>query len=168
MCHADTIGKVECARAFENDFDNAFDRQQLLFGGEILQRSTGNVLHNDVAEIFGDHGIVDLHDMWMLQLAYQRRFIEKQVRVHLAAFNMLQSFGECNLDGDVAPGKRIIGQIDRCCSAPADFANQVIFADFIHHERAIKGGCAPVRWTLELVPARYRQCGCAKRANLPR
>ena len=134
MCHADTIGKVECARAFENDLNNAFDRQQLVLGGEIFQRSAGNVFHNDVAEIFGDHGIVDLHDMWMLQLANQRGFVEKQVRVHLAAFKMFQNFWESDFDGYVAPGKRVIGQIDRCRSAPANLANQVIFADFVHHE----------------------------------
>jgi hypothetical protein len=82
---ADAVGEVERARAFEDDFDDALDRQQGRRRATRFERAAPHVLHDDVAEVLGDDGIVDLDDVRVRQLADERRLVEEQVRVELAA-----------------------------------------------------------------------------------
>jgi hypothetical protein len=60
---ADAVGEIERPRAFENQLDDAVDRQQLAGVGMRFQRAAGDVFHDDVAELLGDHRIVNLDDV---------------------------------------------------------------------------------------------------------
>jgi hypothetical protein len=59
-----------------------------------FQRAAGHVFHDDVAQSNRDHRIENLHDVRVVELAGQRSFVEKQVRVELAALRVAQDLRE--------------------------------------------------------------------------
>jgi hypothetical protein len=70
-----------------------------------FQRAAGDVFHDDVAEVVVDDGIVGLHDVRVRQLADERRFVEEQVGVELAALGVFQDAGKGDLDRHLALAK---------------------------------------------------------------
>ena len=132
MCDANAISEVKRTCALEDDFDDTFNRQQFIRSGKVFECSARNEFHHDIAEILGDDRIKNLNDMRVHQLADKRRFVQEQMRVKFAALRVLEDFRESDLERHFPLGKGVITQIDRRRSAAAQFANNVVFPDFIH------------------------------------
>jgi len=81
MRDADAVGEFERPRAFEDDLDDPLDRQQSVWRAVILERSAVHVFHDDVAQVLGDDGVENLHDVRVRELADQRGFVEKEAGV---------------------------------------------------------------------------------------
>ena len=81
MDDAGPESKLERPRALEDDLDDALDRQQAIGRTHPLQGATGDVLHDDVADLGVDHRIVGLNDMGVQEFADQRCLVEEEVGV---------------------------------------------------------------------------------------
>ena len=137
MRNADAVRKVEGARTFENDFDNALDRQQFFRCGVGFQRSALYVFHDDVTQGIVNRRIVNLRDVRMRQLADQRGFVEEKMFVQPSARGVFENFRRGDLDGDLTLGKSVHAQINRRCGAFTQCADQVVFADLVHGVPAV-------------------------------
>ena len=71
MDHADLGSKIQGTRTFVNDFDDIANGQQIVRPGKPLQCAAGNILHDDIGIFLVSHGIIDLDNMRMIQLARQ-------------------------------------------------------------------------------------------------
>ena len=160
---ADAVGKIERTRAFEDDLDDALDRQQLLGLAAVLERTARYILHDDIAEIFGDDGVVDLDDVGVRQFADQRGLVHEQVGVQLATLRVLQNFGKGDLDSHVALGKRVVSQIHGRRRAAAENAAKVVFPDLVH--ACLTAGYGPERRPRAPAPVRCRRCGRGQRGS---
>ena len=77
--------------------------------------------------------VIYTDDVRMGEFAGERCFRQKQFSIALAMFLVAQCFSEYNLDGDVAIDKGIQRLIDATGRAFAQFANNLVFADFFYH-----------------------------------
>jgi hypothetical protein len=71
--------EVQRARAFEDHFEHVADRQQPVGPGVALQRAATHVFHHDVGRVGVGHGVEDLHDVRVRELAGQRRFGDEEL-----------------------------------------------------------------------------------------
>ncbi len=109
---ADAVGKGEGPGAFENELDNAVDRKQMAKGGMFFQRPASDVFHDDVAELFGNHRVVNLGDVRVPELADQRGFVEKKMGVKLARFRVAEGFRRGDLDRHLTLGEGVATEIN--------------------------------------------------------
>ena len=136
---------VERARALEHDLDDLLDRQQLLRRAEPLQRAAGDVLHDDVAGVLADAGVVDLADVRMRELAGERGLGEEELAEQLAARRVAQRFRE---DATFTATSRVRnGSLHRKTSevAPSpELAHDRVLADLLQIQRRAHS-CARAR-----------------------
>jgi len=91
-----------------------------------------DVLHHDVAVLVLDHRVEDLHDVRVVQLAGERGLVQEHALVHRRVLVALERLGERDLDGDLAFGERIVGEIDLGGGALAELAHQLVLPDGLH------------------------------------
>ena len=91
--------------------------------------AAGHVLHDDEADVFLHPGVVDRGDVRVAQHARHLCLIEEQLAVARPPVFVLQCFGQCNLDGDIPAGERIVSQIDDAHAAPTDLLDDVVLAE---------------------------------------
>jgi hypothetical protein len=169
---AEAVGIIERPRAFENQLDDAVDRQQAAGMGMGFQRAAGDILHDDIAEILGDHGIVDLDDVRVVELADQRGLVEEQVAVQLALFRVAQDARAGNLDRHVALGKRVAAEVDGAGRTFPERLDQFVFAELLLHRsepaaRPPDGGPDLFRGgAADVVAAGQRTCHGQHRKNV--
>lgn len=73
--------------------------------GVFFQRAAGDILHDDVAELFGNHRVVNLDDVRVPELADQRGVIEEKIGVKLARFGIAERFRAGDLDRHLTLGE---------------------------------------------------------------
>ena len=133
MGDAEVVGEVERPRAFEDQLDDAVDRQQVARLRMCVERAAGDVFHDDVADVLGDHRVVDLDDVRVVELADQRGLVEEQVAVQLALFRVAQDAGDGHLDRHVALRERVAGEVDGAGRTFPEFPDQFVLAEFLLH-----------------------------------
>jgi hypothetical protein len=102
VCDAQTMREIERPGAFENDFDDLVDGQQVVLAAEGLQRPARHVFHDDVGKLVTDHGVEYLHDVGVIELARQRCFGNEKLARQPAVIGLFQLVLGHHLDRDFA------------------------------------------------------------------
>src|SRR5258708_702755 len=122
---------LERAYAFEDDLDDFVEGKQ---SGDMrvhLERGAGHVLHHQIAVLGLDHGVEDLDDVRMVELASERR-LGKERLVHHALGLRIDVVGEQeHLDGDVPVGEGVARKINAAGRSAADLPNDRVFAQVL-------------------------------------
>ena len=100
--------------------------------GMGFQRAAGNVFHDDVTEVLGNDGIVNLDNVRVIELADQRGFVEEQAAVELTFFRVAQDVRRGDLDRDGPLGKWVTAEVDGAGRTVAEFSDQFVFAELFH------------------------------------
>src|SRR5258706_81621 len=138
---AEAMRELQRASALEDHLHRAVDRQEAVGPGVLLERAAVDELHHEVMQALVRHGIVDLADVRMLQLAGERRLGEEQLPIEAAALPILGRFGESDLhpDGAVVEGGAAL--VDLRGGAFTELAKDRVLADSLqlaapgHHAR---------------------------------
>jgi hypothetical protein len=77
------------------------------------------------------HGVEDLADVRVLQLAGERGLGDEELAVELAALRVVEELGRDDLDGDVALGEGVVAEVDLGGRAGAEVALDRILPDLL-------------------------------------
>ena len=119
------------ADALEDNFHHLADRQQARHVGVRLERRAGHVFHDEIAAAGLDHGVEDLDDVRVGELAGKRRFGDERLVLHALLLAVGVLVEQKHLDGDIALGERVAREIDLARRTGADLAQQRILADVL-------------------------------------
>jgi hypothetical protein len=138
---AEAMGEVKRLATLEHQFDSSRQRQEVVHTAILLERAAGHVLHGDVTVLFGRLGVVNRHNVRMAQLSRQGSLGEKQAAKALAQIAVAENLGSDALDGNLAPGERIISKIDHARGPRSDLPDDLVLADSFH----VMAGCVTPR-----------------------
>ncbi len=120
-------GVLERADALEDDLDHLVEGQQV---GDIrvrLERRARHEFHHQVAVLGLGHGVEDLDDVRMAELAGERRLGEERLVHHALGLRIDVLVEQEHLDGDFPVGEGIAREVDAAGRSAADLANDRIF-----------------------------------------
>src|SRR5207244_13166994 len=117
--------------------------QQVLRGAEALHGAAGDVLHDDIARVLADAGVVDLRDMRMLELAGERGLGEKQLAEEAPARRVAQRLREDALHRNFAVAEWVLAEKHFRGRAFAELAQDRIVGDVVHVRRPRAAGWRP-------------------------
>jgi hypothetical protein len=126
---AERLREGERAHALEDDLGHLARLEQRLGRAELLERAALDVLHHDVAVLALDHGVVDLDDVRVVELAGEARLVEEHALVERAVLGALERLGVDQLERDLALGERVVAQVHLAAGALAELGEKLVFAD---------------------------------------
>src|SRR6185503_2104891 len=105
----------------------------------------GNELHDDVARVLADAGVVDLGDVRVLHLARERCLGEEQLPEQAPAHRVAQRLREDALHRDLAVAERVLAEEHLRGRALAELAHDRVVRDVVH--QSLFAACATARRT---------------------
>src|SRR3974377_2089898 len=97
----------------------------------MLERLAIHELHDDVAQILIADRVIDGEDMWMEQLADQRRLVEKYAAIASSQVRVLRGLILDHFDLHLASGKRVAREIDDAGRTAAELAHDGVLTDLL-------------------------------------
>ena len=131
---AAAVRVMQGLRTLVNDLHYVVDAQQVVRAAIGRQRACAlDVLGDDVVLAVFLAGIVDRHDVRMLQHADHVRFVEKHLARDLGAVRVRVLVAVVHLDRDVAAVIRVVRQVHHAGAALAYLVDDDVFADLLGH-----------------------------------
>ncbi len=103
--------------------------ERKILAGEFTQRSAFDQFHRDVAIVSDDAGLVDRHDVWMVERRGKRRFSQKSLEGVVLRVLIGDEYAPDDFQCDVASETRVLGAIDLSHAADTELADDLVRAD---------------------------------------